>query len=113
MKLHNYNSFIKESLQNIHSYYLPTYEECREMCDNNDNLIFYESKHVLDGYNISIFNYRLASYNHFHSENIEIEENGETIIINGIKKINDKRICDFSNDELINIGFQKLSEFKI
>jgi len=66
MKLHNYNSFITESLQNKHSYYLPTYEECREMCDNNDNLIFYESKHVLDGYDISIFNYRLASYNHFN-----------------------------------------------
>ena len=43
-----------------HSYYIPTYDECREICDANGNLTFYESKHVVDGYNVSIFNYRLA-----------------------------------------------------
>ena len=66
MKLMKYQIFL-ESNSNKHTYYIPSYEECREMCDNNDNLIFYESKHVLDGYDISIFNYRLASYNNFVS----------------------------------------------
>lgn len=46
-------------------YYIPTYEEARLICDNNDNFIFYESKHNVDGYDISIFNYRLAFYSHF------------------------------------------------
>jgi T4 RnlA family RNA ligase len=41
-------------------YFIPTYEQCREICDANDNFTFYETKHVIDGYNISIFNYRLA-----------------------------------------------------
>jgi len=41
-------------------YFIPTYEQCREICVANDNFIFYETKHVIDGYNISIFNYRLA-----------------------------------------------------
>jgi RNA ligase len=30
------------------------------ICDANDNFTFYETKHIIDGYNISIFNYRLA-----------------------------------------------------
>jgi T4 RnlA family RNA ligase len=35
------------------------------MCDVHDNLIFHESKHVVDGYDISIFNYRLAQFSNF------------------------------------------------
>lgn len=41
-------------------YFIPTYEQCRLICDTHENFIFYETKHVIDGYNISIFNYRLA-----------------------------------------------------
>lgn len=41
-------------------FFLPTYEQCRLICDANDNFTFYETKHVVDGYNVSIFNYRLA-----------------------------------------------------
>lgn len=41
-------------------YFIPTYEQCRLICDANDNFTFYETKHNIDGYNISIFNYRLA-----------------------------------------------------
>lgn len=41
-------------------YFIPTYEQCRLICDANDNFTFYETKHVIDGYNVSIFNYRLA-----------------------------------------------------
>lgn len=42
------------------NYFIPTYDQCRLICDANDNFTFYETKHVVDGYNISIFNYRLA-----------------------------------------------------
>ncbi len=48
-----------------HTYHLPTYEECRSMCDAHDNLIFHESNHVVDDYRVSIFNYRLAQFNNF------------------------------------------------
>ena len=51
---------IKESTTDSHSYFIPTYQQCREICDANGNMLFYESKHQVDGYNISIFNYRLA-----------------------------------------------------
>lgn len=63
MKIKNFAQFmIRESVSN---YYLPTYEECREICDANDNFLFFESKQELDGYNISIFNYRLATPQNF------------------------------------------------
>ena len=41
-------------------YFLPTYSQCREICKVYDDFTFYETKHVIDGYKISIFNYRLA-----------------------------------------------------
>jgi len=63
MKIHNYKQFIRES-NNLSSHYLPTYEDCVEMCAKED-AAFYESKFVIDGYNISIFNYRLAQYKDF------------------------------------------------
>jgi T4 RnlA family RNA ligase len=63
MKIKNFAQFmIRESVSN---YYLPTYEECREICDANDNFLFFESKQELDGYDISIFNYRLATPQNF------------------------------------------------
>lgn len=37
---------------------IPTYEDCREICDAN--VAFIETKHCVGGYNISIFNYRNA-----------------------------------------------------
>ena len=39
---------------------LPTYEECLEICKSTDNFIFYETKTNVDGYDISMFNYRLV-----------------------------------------------------
>jgi T4 RnlA family RNA ligase len=59
-----YYQFLKESVMN-QKYYLPTYEECVEICENNDKVVFYETKHVIDGYEVSVFNYRLASYTDF------------------------------------------------
>ena len=51
---------------NTHSYFLPTYEECRQICDANENFLFYESRTEIDGFLISIFNYRLAQSNNFN-----------------------------------------------
>lgn len=64
MKIKNYMEF-NEDIKNS-DYYIPSYEECRRICDVNDNFIFYETKHRVDGYDISIFNYRLSQPGDFH-----------------------------------------------
>ncbi len=48
-----------------YKYYLPSYEECRAICDKYDNFQFYEGITYVDGYKISFFNYRLIGYNDF------------------------------------------------
>ena len=61
MKLFRYTEFIKESLsQNA----IPTYEQALELC-SIEEAPFYESKMVVDGFNVSVFNYRLAQYKDF------------------------------------------------
>lgn len=44
-------------------FHLPSYQECQRICESSDS--FYESKFFYDGYQISIFNYRLATYQDF------------------------------------------------
>jgi T4 RnlA family RNA ligase len=53
-----------ESITIPETTYLPSYEDCLEMCSKEDSP-FYESKMQLDGFNISVFNYRLAQYKDF------------------------------------------------
>jgi T4 RnlA family RNA ligase len=61
MKLFRYTEFIKESLsQNA----IPTYEQALELC-SVEEAPFYESKMVVEGFNVSVFNYRLAQYKDF------------------------------------------------
>lgn len=67
MKLLRYGQFITESQTPKHAYHIPTYEDCRLICDTHDNFIFHESKTNIDGFNISIFNYRLATYQNFEN----------------------------------------------
>ena len=64
MKLHRYLDFIKENKSDEIRHSIPTYEDCLEMCARED-APFYESKMVVDGYNVSVFNYRLAQYKDF------------------------------------------------
>jgi len=60
-KLFRYTEFINESLsQNA----IPTYEQAVELC-SGEEAPFYESKMVVDGFNVSVFNYRLAQYKDF------------------------------------------------
>jgi T4 RnlA family RNA ligase len=67
MKLLRYTQFITESVAPNHAYHLPSYEDCRLICDTHDNFIFYESKHKEDGFDISIFNYRLSTFQNFEN----------------------------------------------
>lgn len=41
--------------------YLPTYEDCIEICKYHNNFNFFESKFIIDNFFISVFNYRLVS----------------------------------------------------
>lgn len=63
-RLHKYIDFIKENKSELIRHSIPTYEDCLEMCSREDSP-FYESKMVVDGYNVSVFNYRLAQYKDF------------------------------------------------
>ncbi len=61
MKLFKFTEFIKESIsQNT----IPTYEQALELCSVPDSP-FYESKMEVNGYPVSVFNYRLAQYKDF------------------------------------------------
>ncbi len=45
---------------------IPTYKDCVEICEV-ETPVFYESKFVVDGFNISVFNYRLAQFKDFET----------------------------------------------
>ena len=62
MKLFKYIEFLKENFNTKSS--LPSYEEAVELCTKLDST-FYEKKTNVDGYPISVFNYRLAQYKDF------------------------------------------------
>lgn len=61
MKLFRYTEFLRESVS-INT--VPTYEQAVELCSGEESP-FYESKMVVDGFNVSVFNYRLAQYKDF------------------------------------------------
>ena len=70
-----------------HQYYLPTYEEAKLICDAYDNFKFYENVSYVDGYKISVFNYRLVGYNDFikpieNSDIKALELRGLTFVFN-------------------------------
>lgn len=46
-------------------YFLPTYEEAKQIAEKYDNFQFYEKEQIVDGYTIKTFNYRLVGYNDF------------------------------------------------
>jgi T4 RnlA family RNA ligase len=64
--------------------YLPTYEEAVKATVKSS---FYETKHIVNGYNVSLFNYRLAQYNDFlnplrHRDKSGFEMRGLTYVFN-------------------------------
>ena len=48
---------------------IPTYDEANAIIGRND--AFYKSCHVIDGYDVEVFNYRLAQHSDFKKENAE------------------------------------------
>ena len=61
-------------------YNLLTYDQAVALTKSGDDT-FYESKFVIDGFNISIFNYRLVQYSDFKN-NSAFEMRGLTYVFN-------------------------------
>jgi T4 RnlA family RNA ligase len=61
-------------------YNLLTYNQALELTKSSEDT-FYESKFIVDGFNISIFNYRLAQYSDFKN-NSAFEARGLTYVFN-------------------------------
>ena len=59
--------------------FIPSYDEAVAICQRNP--AFYETKHKVNGYDVSVFNYRLATYDDFRSENA-FEMRGLTFVFN-------------------------------
>ena len=59
---------------------IPDYIEAKKIVSESDG-VFYETKHVVDGYDVSIFNYRLATYSNFSDLN-GFELRGLTFVFN-------------------------------
>ncbi len=64
-----------------------TYKQAKSMVDVNGDLIFYESTFEIDGYKVSIFNYRLAQFSDFmeplpNSKINALEMRGLTFVFN-------------------------------
>ena len=59
--------------------YIPSYDDAVAICRSNP--VFYETKHVVRGYNVSVFNYRLATFNDFKGSNA-FEMRGLTFVFN-------------------------------
>lgn len=97
--------------------FIPTYEEAVAICQRNP--VFYETKHKVKGYDVSVFNYRLATFLDFKSENA-FEMRGLTFVFNsdgtlykrflGLHKffnINETEITqahDIKNYEVVNVS---------
>lgn len=66
---------------------LLTYEQAKAIVDHNGDLIFYESVMEIEGFKVSIFNYRLSQFSHFmnplpDSDINALEMRGLTFVFN-------------------------------
>ena len=59
--------------------FIPSYDEAVAICQRNP--VFYETKHKVNGYDVSVFNYRLDTYDDFRTENA-FEMRGLTFVFN-------------------------------
>lgn len=58
---------------------IPSYEQAVAICQKNP--VFYETKHRVNGYTVSVFNYRLATFQDFKHNNA-FEMRGLTFVFN-------------------------------
>jgi len=59
--------------------FIPSYDEAVAICQRNP--VFYETKHKVNGYDVSVFNYRLAMFDDFKKDNA-FEMRGLTFVFN-------------------------------
>ena len=59
--------------------FIPSYEQAVAICQKNP--VFYETKHRVNGYTVSVFNYRLATFDDFRKTN-GFEMRGLTFVFN-------------------------------
>lgn len=93
---------------------IPSYEECLELCSKNTS--FYESINFIDGFKISVFNYRLATYNDFLSTNFSKELRGLTYVFNLDGTIYNKYLLlekFFNLNQVPDTMYSEVKDFKI
>jgi T4 RnlA family RNA ligase len=85
MKMLKYLDFIRENMNanNSHNYFIPSYEECKRIVDEHENFLFYEVKHEVEGFVVSVFNYRLANWTHFDKP-VESDPNLKAFELRGL-----------------------------
>lgn len=93
---------------------IPSYEECLELCSKNTS--FYESINFIDGFKISVFNYRLATYNDFLSTDFSKELRGLTYVFNLDGTIYNKYLLlekFFNLNQVPDTMYSEVKDFKI
>jgi T4 RnlA family RNA ligase len=93
---------------------LPSYEECRKMCERK-NSPFYEVKTMVDGFQISLFNYRLANNSDFDSKHSK-EMRGITFVFNEDGSLFKRYVLlekFFNMNQTEESSYEKVKNFKI
>jgi T4 RnlA family RNA ligase len=118
MKIFNYIEFINES---VSLNKIPTYEEAVEMCSGED-APFYESKYEVEGFPVSVFNYRLAQYKDFDNpipskpELKGFEMRGLTFVFNKDGSLFDRYVLlekFFNLNQVPNSMYSVVKDYKI
>lgn len=102
-------------------YFLPTYEQSKEMVASKGTMVFYETINCVDGYKVSVFNYRLPQYMDFlvpvEGKNYDAREfRGLTYVFNEDGSVFDKYLMlnKFWNvNQVTETLFDKIKDKKI
>lgn len=87
-----------------------TYADVQLICAHTD---CFKLKHqVVDNTPVAQCTYFLASADDFFPTIIEIQDNGEKMMLYGELVFNGKKLKDMDDDEIKNIGTNILSQFK-
>ena len=93
---------------------LPSYKDCVKMCERK-NSPFYEMKTVVDGFNVSLFNYRLAANSDFDSNHSK-EMRGITFVFNNDGSVFKRYVLlekFFNMNQTSESSYDKVKNYKI
>lgn len=93
---------------------LPSYKDCVKMCGRK-NSPFYEMKTVVDGFNVSLFNYRLAANSDFDSNHSK-EMRGITFVFNNDGSVFKRYVLlekFFNMNQTSESSYDKVKNYKI